>query len=107
MLRDLHGIEIIHETLDTINHTLTCSIKIIHTSQILSFSTVMGEQSGNNLGLFLIYHTIAFFNGVPLSQNQMLVCSVLFKGSLFLHPPPHLYYLPFQSHQQAFLRPVM
>lgn len=41
-------VEIIHGTLDMINQTLNCTIKIPYTtSQILSFSTIMGEHSAD------------------------------------------------------------
>lgn len=40
-------VEIIHGKRDVINETLNCTVKFHHTSEILSFSTIMGKHFGD------------------------------------------------------------
>lgn len=58
-----YQVEIRLRTLDIVNQTLNCTMKISYTFQMLSFSTIMGKHSDDYLEAF----------GIP--QNSFLFCS--------------------------------
>lgn len=58
-----YQVEIRLRTLDIVNQTLNCTMKISYTFQMLSFSTIMGKHADDYLEAF----------GIP--QNSFLFCS--------------------------------
>lgn len=54
-------VEIRLRTLDIVNQTLNCTMKIPYTSQMLSFSTIMGKHSDDYLEAFGIPHNSFLF----------------------------------------------
>lgn len=95
-------VEIRLRTLDIVNQTLNCTVKIPYTSQMLSFSTIMGKHSGDYLEAFGVpYNSFLFCLNKKQKTNSFIkpnACLPVYflKGIywVFLQFSHHLYCFP-------------